>query len=52
MVLMHEELANKEVTIWDEDSGLIIAAIIRSIIFNLYLRSECCAGLEPVIVNI
>ena len=52
MVLMHEELANKEVTIGDEDCGIVIAAVIRSIIYNLHLRSECCAGLEPVIVNI
>ena len=53
MVLTHEELANKEVTIGgEEDSGLVIAAVIRSIIYNLHLRSECCAGLEPVIVNI
>ena len=50
MVLMHEELANKEVTIGDEDCGLVIAAVIRSIIYNLHLhiRSVCCAGLKPV----
>ena len=35
MVLMHEELANKEVTIEDEDCGLVIAAVIRS---NLHLH--------------
>ena len=29
MVLMHEELANKEVTIGDEDCGLVIAAVIQ-----------------------
>ena len=54
MVLMHEELANKEVTIGDEDCGLVIAAVIKSIIYNLHLhlRSVCCAGLKPVIVNI
>ena len=54
MVLMHEELANKEVTIGDEDCGLVIAAVIRSIIYNLHLhlRSVCCAGLKPVNVNI
>ena len=38
MVLTHEELANKEVTIGEEDSGLVIAAVIRSIIYNLNLR--------------
>ena len=52
MVLMHEELANKEVTVEDEDCGLVIAAVIRSIIYNLHLRSVCCAGLKSVIVNI
>ena len=54
MVLLHEELANKEVTIGDEDCGIVIAAVIRSIIYNLHLhlRSVCCAGLKPVIVNI
>ena len=29
MVVMHEELANKEVTIEDEDCGLVIAAVIH-----------------------
>ena len=47
MVLMHEELANKEVTSEDEDCGLVIAAVIRSNL-HLHLRSVCCA----VIVNI
>ena len=54
MVLMHEELANKEVTVEEEHCGLVIAPLIRSIIYNLHLhlRSVCCAGLKPVIVNI
>ena len=37
MVLLHEELAYKEVTIGDEDCGLVIAAVIRSIIYKLTL---------------
>ena len=50
MVLMHEELANKEVTIWDEDSGLIIAAVIRSIIF--YNFAPCVAlGLSLLLLT-
>ena len=46
MVLMcvYEELANQEVSIWYEDSGLVIAAVIRSSIYNLHLRSERWAG--------
>ena len=52
MVLMHEKLGNKEVPNVDEDSGIAMAAVIWSIIYNFNLRSTRAAGLEAVIVNI
>ena len=53
MVLMHEKLANMEVTLEDEKSGLAMAAVIWSSIYNFPLLSApaptdqaytCCAG--------
>ena len=38
MVLMHEKLADKEVPIEDEDSGLAMASVIWSSIYNFHLR--------------
>ena len=40
MLLMHQELANKEDPNGDENIGLVMAAVIWSSWYNLHLRSE------------